>query len=425
MSSIAGSGGRAGAAPHAGFWTADQVDTRLRQGRLGPTQLDALARTLAAFHARRASEGAPGEVGRGDDGLAERVLRRARALRAARPDLEAPIDALVAGAAERVRSGAMEPVARPSGRRLHGALDLARIHVAPDGGVDLGPPVRGRVGDPARDVAALMLQLAVVGHPELAERWLAAYAGASGDWALYRVIDLHERLAALELAVAEGAETHVAGERAEAWLRAARCLPGALPRLVAVGGVAAEPRSTLAAAIGEGLGAPVLGNARSGPAEDPRAVEPGLSELLGQAEGVLASGRLLVIDAPLATVRERAALRALAARRQVPLLFIECRAGASLLRSRRIARAVGRAAPDERSEATAFAAWEAVAPCEFGRGEYLVADASRPSGAGLARVLGAAGVGPDAHRGRPRVLRAGGPGAVSPARSAAVPGPRA
>jgi predicted kinase len=424
MSSTAGTVGRGCAGPRVGVWTADQLDTRVRQGRLGTMHLDALARSLVCFHAGSAPDGPLGEARSGGEGLAERVLHRARALRAVRPDLEAAIDSLVSGA-EHVRNGATDRPSRPS-RRLHGALELARIHVTPGGGVDLGPPVLGLAGDPARDVAALKLQLAVAGHPELAERWLAAYARTSGDWALYRGIDLHEWLAALENAATE---TAVAEGRAEAWLRTARCAAGASPRLVAVGGAAASGRSRLAAELGEGLGAPVLG-ARSGDPgtaalEGPRPVEPDLSQLVAHADGVLASGRPLVIDAALATVRERAALRALAGRRQVPVLFIECRPVPSPAQGRRIARPRDAAVSDEAAAARDLAAWEAVAPSEFGRGEYFVADASRPSAACLARALGAAGMASGSHRSGPRVLRVGPAHAPLPPRRVGGTAPRA
>jgi predicted kinase len=71
-------------------------------------------------------------------------------------------------------------------------------------------------------------------------------------------------------------------------------------------------------------------------AEATRATYARLAEL---ADGLLAAGHSVVVDAALLRQSERAALRQLAQRRHVPCLLVECRADPTLMERRLLQRA--------------------------------------------------------------------------------------
>jgi predicted kinase len=117
--------------------------------------------------------------------------------------------------------------------------------------------------------------------------------------------------------------------------------------VVAVGGLVASGKSTLARRLAQGLGAELLsGDAvraellRQGAAP---ALEPGFApavyeELLRRAGPLLDAGRRVVLDAAFPTRSARSAARRLAREREVPFRFVECRAPVSVCRERLRAR---------------------------------------------------------------------------------------
>src|SRR5512134_1650228 len=131
------------------------------------------------------------------------------------------------------------------------------------------------------------------------------------------------------------------------------------PLAVAVTGRIASGKSTIARKLAEQLGATLLvadrireaavahlaGEGEGSQADAPfRALEHPVddavyAELLRRAEGELAAGRSVVLDAAFPERALRAAARALAARHRARFRLLECRAGEAAVRERLAARA--------------------------------------------------------------------------------------
>ncbi|MCL4684368.1 AAA family ATPase [Myxococcota bacterium] len=349
------------------IWIADRLDVRLRQRRMGPQQIRGLATALVTLHAERAGSATPGAA---ED--APRRRARVREVCAALRSL-APALAVVE---ERERELLAELDRRapaldartefPGACRLHGALHSAGIFIDPAGGTVVEPtePADRRIGDPAEDLAALLVQVAADGEWDFARRLLAAYAETSGDFGLYPVIGVHIGLAALEAAravldVARGAAPAVsrpARASAERLLDAPRRLaPGRRPpRALVFAGVMASGKSTLSVRLAARLGVPRI----SGDALRERrlervtrrgatplasltdgATDEVYADILRAARAVLGSGCTVVIDAAFPSRAQRAELRDLAARLGAELRFVECQADRTVVRRRLEARA--------------------------------------------------------------------------------------
>jgi aminoglycoside phosphotransferase family enzyme/predicted kinase len=357
---------------------AERADVLLAKGRLTGPILDAVADRIAAFHAaskpdaRAAELGAPAAVARNvvenfaqtraviaahlaRDEAAEIEAWQLRFLRERAPLFEARV------AAGRVRDG-------------HGDLRLEHVYVGKSGRITVLDCIefneRFRVADVASDIAFLAMDLAWRGRVDLAERLLARYALASGDYDLYALVDFYESYrayvrgkVATMLAADEGAKAEA---RRAASLEARRYFLLALaahrsavlaPLLVCVGGVIASGKSTVAAAVAGALGAPVVEADRTrkqmlGVAPETRLDDPAWSgaydlaftervyaEVLRRAGAVLASGRPVVVDASFRSAEQRAAARRMARERGVPIRFVECVAPADVCRARLARRA--------------------------------------------------------------------------------------
>jgi aminoglycoside phosphotransferase family enzyme/predicted kinase len=254
----------------------------------------------------------------------------------------------------------------------HGDLRLDHIYVD-QGGVTVIDCIefneRFRFADVCADVAFLAMDLCEHGRVDLAERLLAAYAREANDFDLYAVVDFYESYRAfvrgkISAMIAHDAALDVA-TRSRASSDARRYFLLALsahrrplvgPVVVAVGGVIASGKSTIAECIGSELSAPVLDADRTRKAllgveatrrleEAPwaGAYDPGFTrdvydELLRRAEVVLDSGRPVVLDASFRSAALRRAARDVATRRGVPFRFVECHAPESVCRQRLAAR---------------------------------------------------------------------------------------
>jgi hypothetical protein len=318
---------------------ADRADVRLLTGRLGEPELGHLARRLAILHE---SETVDAEATRHAGPAA--LAARARALRdealialaespqlsaalrsvadlqesfvAAHPDwIQARIDA------QRIRAGASDCRLENAWIDDHGNVTL-EDH-------DSAAPRR----DSCVPAAGLSADLARLGYPELAERLLAAYAGESDDYALYRVVDYHVR----DRACARARERQLDF----ACTSVRRPLP---PVVVALGGLVASGKSTMARAIADRMVSPrIVGDHvrafRMGatPSHEPTTAErlgdsSGLRQarrraFFAAAECVLDSGRAVVLDAGFPSARRRALLRRTwrAPRACLPLRRVSCR----------------------------------------------------------------------------------------------------
>jgi predicted kinase len=213
------------------------------------------------------------------------------------------------------------------------------------------------------------MDLAEHGRVDLAESFVARYAREASDYDLYPLIDFYEgyrayvrgKVATLLAADEEaGLETR---ERAEKNARrhfllalAAQRRSMLSPAVVAVGGIIASGKSTVAERIGKMMSAPVVDTDRTRKflagaeaterlsdgawrgAYSPEQTRRVYAEVFRRAERVLASGRPVVIDASFRSQDDRRAARALAERAKVPFYFVECRASKERVHKRLLER---------------------------------------------------------------------------------------
>jgi uncharacterized protein len=250
--------------------------------------------------------------------------------------------------------------ARVAGGKIrdgHGDLRLEHVYYlpAPDGVVAIDCIEfnhRFRCGDVAGEAAFLAMELEAARRPDLAATFLALFAEASDDFALYGVADFYlsyrawvrGKVAAFLASDATVAADVRARKRTEAHrdfalARSFSGVPLDQPFLVAVTGVVGSGKSTLAAGLGRELAAPVVSSDRTRKATaglaatapgDPSLYTPeslarNYREVLARAEEVLASGRGVILDATFSSRRWRQESAALAQRRGARFVLIEVR----------------------------------------------------------------------------------------------------
>jgi uncharacterized protein len=409
-----------------------RADNLLARGALVPDDVDRIAERLAAFHAGCRSDAATASFGTRDaiassieENFAQTRASMARYVTAQeaaeiarwqRAVLEQRADVFAArAAAGRVRDG-------------HGDLRLEHIYLGDErGGEGDGGDItiidciefndRFRYGDVGSDVAFLSMDLAWHGAVNFAERLLARYARASNDFDLYELVDFYESYRAFVrgkvahlLAADEGVPVEL---RARAAHEARRYFLLALssdrrslltPAVVAVGGVIASGKSTIAEQIAGELSAPIVDADRTrkhmigalptvkvheqpwSGAYDLDVTARVYDEVLRRADVVLRSGRPVVIDASFRSARLRAAARRLAVSRGVPFRFVECRVPREVARARLVERARGASVSDGRLEIfdDFCARWEPVT--DIAEREHVLLDTSRPLEESLARA---------------------------------------
>jgi aminoglycoside phosphotransferase family enzyme/predicted kinase len=426
-------------------------DRRLERGLLSAAQLEALAGRLSDFHA----------AGRHDDwaaafGTPEAVLRNVEDNlaqgRAIQERVLSPEEAARLGAAQTgfVRAHAALFAERARQGRVrdgHGDLRLSQMYFAArgddarsgdarsgtgqDGEGSAGVAIldciefadRYRFADVAADVGFLAMDLALHGRDDLAEIFLAAYARASGDFDLYRLVDFY---AAYRACIRGKVSGYAALDpeappavRAAAEAKAAACFRFALERLrrlesrphaglaapiapaappaplIAFGGGIGTGKSTLASALGRRLPAPVLDSDRIrkqmagldplAPCPDalwsglysPERSEGVYAELRRRALAVLESGRPAIVDASFRSRAQREAMREAARGSGHPFHFIACRADGEVVRERLAQRAEGPSVSDGR-QAIAEAFQLSFEPDEGHPGDTLEIDTARP-----------------------------------------------
>jgi hypothetical protein len=287
-----------------------RADHLLTAGRLDGRTVDRLACLIASFHAssptgpRILAMGSPAVVG-------EHVRENFAALHQLAEGLVAP-DAL--SEIERWQLGFLRVHPERFEARMkagairdgHGDLRLEHVFVHDEDfeiidGIEFDD--RYRWGDVAADVAFLAMDLARLGRTDLAERFVASYASASGDFDIYEVLDFYESYRACIRAKIVAASAPAEARRClllALSLRQRNIVP---PMLVCVSGGVAE-------VLAEHMSAPVVG------VEGARFSD---AEVLRRASVVLASGRPVIIDGVFDTARARA----LAERHRVPFRCIE------------------------------------------------------------------------------------------------------
>ncbi len=400
-----------------------RADLRLARGELSGEDIDALAVCLARLHERAARSDAIDEFGRVDviRGNVEEHFEQAGAL----------LTQLAPDGAEREveerqlafirRNEALFEGRRQSGKVRDGHGDLRLEHVYLLRGRE---PViidciefneRFRFADVCADLAFLSMDLEKHGRHDLKERLLASYVAASGDHDLYALVDFYEsyrayvRAKVTAFSLARASLSFDAREKLEQEARqylllslaAERPSLGA-PRLLAVGGIIASGKSTLAKALGLALGAPIvssdetrkslLGVQPTTPLHDgawQAAYSADTSarvygEVLRRARVVIESGRSVIIDASFRSRADRDAARALAGSLGVAFAFIECRVPERVARARLAQRARAPSVSDGREEIfdEFVARYEAVT--ELPHNEHWPVDTSRGAEDGLA-----------------------------------------
>ncbi len=295
----------------------------------------------------------------------------------------------------------------------HGDLRLEHIYTGGDGDITIIDCIefnrRFRFADVAADIAFLAMDLAWHDRPDLAESFLASYARAANDYDFYPLIDFYESYRAfvrgkVSSMVAGDPDASAASRRHSSrdarryYLLALASERRALlpPRVVAVGGIIATGKSTVAEGLGAGLAAPIVDADRTRKslldvspthplherpwtgAYSPDFTHKVYDEVLRRADAVLRSGRTVVLDASFRSAETRAAARQLADRYHVPFHFIECRAEARICRQRLREREKHTGISDGRLEIfdEFVAKWQPVD--ELSGREHIVLDTSTP-----------------------------------------------
>lgn len=402
----------------------DRADQRLVEGRLEISDIEGLACLLARFHAA-APTGAHIDRFGSAASIAFNVSENFVQARAA---LSQVVTEREACQVEAQQFGFLEENAALFDRRAragrirdgHGDLRLEHVYFGP------GTPrildciefnERFRYADVCSDIAFLSMDLTWHDRPDLAELFLAAYARESDDYDLYSVVDFYESYRAYVRAkicaigytsAGVGLETRARLERdARRYLLLALAAERPSiepPRLIAIGGLIASGKSTLAEALGRRLSIPVLNSDRTRKALLGMAPESPIRDeawraaysddrtdqvyaaLSRRAETVLGSGRSVIIDASFRTRSMRQQVRQLSRALSVAFTFVECRVPIEVSRQRLRERAKAPSISDGRSEILeAFSSrYEPVV--ELPAGEHVVVSSAGPVSESLGQL---------------------------------------
>lgn len=371
----------------------DRADIRLAEGRLTHAHIEAVATAIAEFHdrARRGAEidafGSPDRIA---DNVQENFSQTAGTMEQYLPPPEAE-------ELERFQLGFLREhrerfEARVKAGRVcegHGDLRLEHVYLGDDLGAEGSLAIidciefneRFRHADGCADIAFLAMDLARLGRMDLSEHCLASYARAADDHDLYGVVDFYESYRAhvrakIASLVADGPDTplrvreRMAAEARRDYLLAVAADRKSVlaPLLIAVGGIIATGKSTIAELIARERSAPIVDADRTRKfmlgarptdrlhtgawkgAYDPSFTGDVYAEVLRRADVVLQSGRPVILDASFRSRELRQKARELAHRRGVPFRFVECVADPELCRARLRARARTASVSDGRLE---------------------------------------------------------------------------
>ncbi|MGE0786033.1 MAG: AAA family ATPase [Sandaracinaceae bacterium] len=366
----------------------DRADVRLARGALSIADVDRIAARIAEFHAVCRSDETTAPFG-GVDVVGRNVREN---FAQTRETLDGLLTHEEAEEIERTQLDFLASRAELLARRMdqgrvrdgHGDLRLEHVYLEGEAITVLDCiefNERFRYGDVCADLAFLAMDLAWHGRVDLAERALATYARESNDFELYAVVDFYESYRAYvrgKIATLLANDERAGGsarERAKAEARRYFLLSLAAerrsllpPRMIAIGGLLATGKSTLADALGARIGAPAINTDRvrkhmlgarptaklyegswSG-AYDPAFTAEVYERVYSAAKAVVASGRPVIVDASFRSRRMRADVRRAAEEAGVPFLFVECTAPHDVLRDRLRRRVLGESVSDGRVE---------------------------------------------------------------------------
>jgi aminoglycoside phosphotransferase family enzyme/predicted kinase len=343
----------------------DRADRMLAAGTLSGEFVDRIAARMAAFHKGARTDEEVARFGRGS-AIARNIEENFEQTRGAldRSLGSSEADEIVRWQTRFVREESRrfdQRIAQGRIRDGHGDLRLEHVYRDEQGGIRVLDCIefneRFRYADVCADIAFLSMDLAAHGRVDLAERCLATYAREADDYDLYAVVDFYESYRAFVrgkvasmLACDTGANPDVrrrASEEARRFFRLALSFdrpPLVQPCLVAVAGVIASGKSSVAARLGLEMSAPVLESDRTRKSMlgvdpyrrvdesawkggyDPAFTERVYEEIFRRAGVILSSGRPVVLDASFRTPELRRSARNVAVAHGVPFRLVECRA---------------------------------------------------------------------------------------------------
>jgi aminoglycoside phosphotransferase family enzyme/predicted kinase len=401
----------------------DSAEARLEAGKLTRADIGRIAQRLVEFHAAARCDEKTAKYGRREV-IEHNVRENFEQTRDSAPQV---LDRKELEAIERWQLGFIadrealfeQRIAKGRVRDGHGDLRLEHCYLH-DEQVEIIDCIefneRFRYGDVCADLAFLAMDLNRHERRDLSESLLANYAQACGDYDLYAVVDFYQSYRAyvrgkvssiLEReARTEDERLRAAATARQYYLLAEACMREPLdrPQLIAVGGMIASGKSTVARRIGELAHAPVIQSDRVRKSlagvepltalrdeafhgnYAPQRTEAVYAELLRCADVVLRSGRSVVLDASFRTREKRRAARELAAKHKLEFTFVETHAPEAVLLARLAEREKSPSVSDGRLEVfDAFrASFEPVE--ELAAFEHVRIDTTQPLRADHARL---------------------------------------
>ncbi|HTM10093.1 MAG TPA: AAA family ATPase [Verrucomicrobiae bacterium] len=349
------------------------LDHLLDTGQATPSMMDAVAETLAPFHAA-----AP-------NGRKVRPFGDPARIRSVWTENLSDLDPFIgrtvdAGTLAAIRAFGDSFLAEHSElmqrralagytREVHGDLHCEHICFAPEG-IQIYDCVefsrRFRFIDVASEVAFLSMDLQARGAREHAQRFINRYVELTNDADLAKLLPFYECYRAL---VRAKVFTLIFRDRAEA---ASRYFDQAYsytwqalkPFVVMIAGLTGSGKSTLARALARRLGATVINSdvtrKRLAGASDrhdqlkygeglysPAMTARAYRKMMEEADNCLAAGRSVILDATFHKAAQRDPSLEIAERRGASIALIECHARDDLIRERLAARAEARRDPSD------------------------------------------------------------------------------
>ncbi len=375
------------------------AEDRLPENRLGIEHIDLIAEHLAEFHRQARCDEKTAAYGTAE-AIALNVGENFEQTRRLSREVLSPTEAKeIEGWQRRFLAENIElfqkRIEHHRVRDGHGDLRLEHIYLSDaetnGHGTDSNTRVtiidciefneRFRFADVCADIAFLAMDLAWHKRVDLAERLLATYARAGNDYDLYPLVDFYESYRAYvrgKISSILASDPHVDTKTREAAAQQARRYfllalaaerkPLVRPAVIAVGGLIASGKSTVAERIAREISAPIIDSDRTRKfllgvrPEDPvhvpawqgaytaKATDAVYAEILRRASLVLDSGRAVVLDASFSRRDHRAAAHKLAEDHGVSFRFVECRAERETLKERLHHRAAHPGVSDGRLE---------------------------------------------------------------------------
>lgn len=348
----------------------------LERGLVTPQMMQSIAETLVPFHAQAATGG---EIdASGDPRMIQRIWEENLA------DIQPFVGELLDGAAfETVRDFGKRFVIDNQDlltrrihegriREAHGDLHCEHICFAPEGiqifdCIEFAP--RLRCCDIASEVAFLMMDLQFRGAGALTQPFLKRYLELTGDRELSRLVPFYKCYRALVRG--KVAALSPGGDRAKASRYFALAYQITWeqfkPFLVVLGGLTGSGKSTLALELSRRVGWPVIssdstrkalaGTSRGQPVPYGEGIysssmtQRTYAKMVKEAERLISDGEAVILDATFHKAAQRELALSLAARRQIPLLWIQCQCAEEVIQQRLIRREIeGRSISDGRWE---------------------------------------------------------------------------